>query len=131
MSNSIDDIDKVLQEIDTEIATLEAEDAWKINVAKTDENKYMILFTGKEENCTHAKHVSKIKGYTFIFCKNTKNPIALYCADEITDFDEATEMITLLANEYSLLHDMLGSPYFKALANVLVKVDEVGVVFEG
>ena len=128
-----------MDELDKNIAILDNADL-TANIAKASDGKYVIYFSGKEPECVHAKHVTIIEGYTFVFCKKSKDPIALYCTDEIVSSDGALEMIKALADSYTLLAglgegqtgnariEMLDSPYFKALANTVINTKSIQII---
>jgi hypothetical protein len=95
----------------------------KLAISQID-NRYIILFQGGHE-CKHTKTLDEIQGYQFVYCKATKEPIALYCAKEIVNDDDALLLVKELGERFSMLHGTVESIYFQALSAALLDVDEI------
>jgi hypothetical protein len=70
----------------------------------------------------------------FVFCKTTKEPIAIYCGPEIDSERDVIEVIAALTEDYSMVKDFLkdnnrfASPYFKSLMAALVNTEDINVL---
>jgi hypothetical protein len=101
-----------------------------ISGAKASDGKYILLFEGDHTtaNCTHTKHVARVLDYTFIFCKETKAPIAIYCGAEIVEDQDVLTLVAELADKYSLMGELVKSPFFDELAKALLSVEDVNLL---
>lgn len=96
--------------------------------AKTN-GKYVLVFENSEElECPHIKHIANLGGYTFVFCKETRNPIVIYTGEEIKSEDDVSVLVESLAEKYGLMGDIIESPFFAKLGKAFLKVK--GVEFE-
>jgi len=95
--------------------------------AKASDGKYVLLFEGDHTsaNCKHTKHVARVLDYTFIFCKETKAPIAIYCGAEIVDDQDVLTLVGELADKYSLVGEIVKSTFFDELAKALLSVEDI------
>ena len=128
----IDDIATLVEDMEEEVETPLQ---WKADVVKMSDGRYSILFSGGEENCSHAKHLIRIKGNVFVFCKATHYPVCVYCSAKIVNTEEAAEMLNVLVELSPLLEGIsgnqyrkVGSIYYKTLSNVLLSVKSVGII---
>lgn len=135
MNDSSDNIDKVLDEITTELNKLEAQNQWKIDIAKsTSDDRYVIFFNGSEENCKHSKRVAKIGDYIFLFCSDTKNPVCIYCGSDIKSSDNAVDFLTIFAQTHTLLNDIIpdnhvfSSIYFEKLSKAVFNTKDFNLM---
>jgi hypothetical protein len=99
--------------------------------AKANDGRYVLFFEGKHEACTHTKHIAKVLDYTFVFCKETKAPIAIYCGSEIVEDADVKTLVAELAEKYSFTGSSplvpLQSPFFDELAKALLSVEKVEI----
>ena len=98
----------------------------KLSISQVDK-RFIILFQGNHE-CTHTKNLDEVKGYQFVWCKATREPIAIYCAEEIESQDDALLLVKELGERFSLLSGAIESPYFQALSASLLDVDDISLV---
>jgi hypothetical protein len=96
--------------------------------AKASDGHYVLFFEGKHDNCSHQKHIARVLDYTFVFCKDTKTPVAVYCGSEIVDDEDVLTLVGELAEKYSQLTGVVGSPFFDELAKALLDVEGVTLV---
>jgi hypothetical protein len=98
--------------------------------AKASDGKYVLLFEGDHTstNCKHTKHVARVLDYTFIFCKETKAPIAIYCGAEIVEDQDVLTLVAELADKYSLMGELVQSPFFDKLSEALLSVEDVNLL---
>lgn len=128
----LDTISLLAEDMEAEVET---PPQWKADVVKMSDNRYSILFSGGEENCAHAKHLIRIKGNIFVFCKATHYPICVYCSTKIVNTEEAAEMLNVLVELSPLLDGItgnqyrkVGSIYYKSLSKVLLSVKTVNII---
>jgi hypothetical protein len=100
----------------------------RLTGAKASDGHYILLFEGQHDNCVHAKHIARVLDYTFVFCKDTKEPIAIYCGSEVIDDEDVVTLVGELAEKYSLVGALGKKPYFDELAKSLLSVEDVRMV---
>jgi hypothetical protein len=98
----------------------------RLSGAKASDGHFVLLFESDHtKDCKHIKHVARVLDYTFVFCKETKTPIAIYCGAEIEENADVITLVGELAEQYSLLGGLVKSSYFEQLANALLEVEDV------
>jgi hypothetical protein len=97
----------------------------RLSGAKASDGRFILLFEGEHKNCKHTKHIARMLDYTFVFCKETKTPIAIYCGAEIENQEDVNTLVTELAEKYSLIGGLIKSTYFEKLADALLEVEDV------
>lgn len=98
--------------------------------AKANDGKYVLFFESEHNSstCQHTKHVARVLDYTFIFCKETKTPIAIYCGKEIVEDQDVLTLVAELADKYGLMGELVRSPFFDKLADALLSVEDVNLL---
>lgn len=90
-----------------------------------------MLFEGGHQDCKHSKHMARVLDYTFVFCKDTKAPIAIYCGAEVVEDADVKTLVAELAEKYSLIGERLvplTSPFFNELGKSLLSVEKIDIV---
>ena len=99
-----------------------------ITSAKSSEGKFILLFEDGHNDCTHEKHIASILDYTFIFCKATRAPVAIYCGDEVKEEEDVINLVAELAEKYSILSGAIESPYFENLSKSMMEVEGIRLI---
>ena len=97
----------------------------RISGAKASDGHYVLLFEGDHRDCSHTKHVARVLDYTFVFCKTTKVPVAIYCGTEVQDNEDVVTLVGELADKYTLIGGLVQSTYFDELAKALLEVEDI------
>lgn len=98
----------------------------QLSGAKASDGHFVLLFESDHtKDCKHTKHIARVLDYTFIFCKETKTPVAIYCGAEIEEKEDVLTLVGELAEQYSLLGSLVKSTYFEQLADALLEVEDV------
>jgi isoaspartyl peptidase/L-asparaginase-like protein (Ntn-hydrolase superfamily) len=66
--------------------------------------------------------------YTFVFCKATKTPVAIYCGEEVQENEDVITLVGELAEKFTLIGGLVQSSYFDELSKALLDVEEVTLV---
>jgi len=90
--------------------------------ARASDGHYVLLFEGGHEDCKHTKHIARVNDYQFVFCKETQEPLAIYCGDEIVSEEDVLVLIGELGERFGLMGDIVMSPYFKKFATAVLDV---------
>jgi hypothetical protein len=96
-----------------------------ITSSKASDGKFILMFESDHIDCKHEKHVANILDYTFIFCKATHTPIAIYCGAEVKEDEDVLNLVAELAEKYSILNGVIESPYFDNLSKALLDVEGI------
>ena len=99
----------------------------RLSGAKASDGRFILLFEGGHD-CKHTKHIARMLDYTFVFCKETKAPIAIYCGAEVQEEPDVITLIGELAEKYSLVASLVQSSYFDELAKALLDIEEITLV---
>jgi len=97
----------------------------RLSGAKASDGHYVLLFEGEHQDCKHTKHIARVLDYTFIFCKEAKVPVAIYCGAEVQDKEDVVTLVGELAEKYSLIGGLVKSTYFEKLADALLEVENL------
>jgi hypothetical protein len=93
--------------------------------AKASDGHFVLLFESEHGDCKHTKHIARVLDYTFVFCKETKTPVAIYCGAEIEEKEDVITLVGELAEKYSLIGGLVKSSYFEQLADALLDVQTI------
>lgn len=63
--------------------------------------------------------------YTFVFCKVTKHPIAIYCGAEVVDDEDAVTLVGELAEKFGLVGGLITNDYLDKLSASLLSIEDV------
>ena len=99
----------------------------RLSGAKASDGRFILLFEGQHE-CTHTKHIARMLDYTFVFCKATKTPVAIYCGEEVQENEDVITLVGELAEKFTLIGGLVQSSYFDELSKALLDVEEVTLV---
>jgi hypothetical protein len=97
----------------------------RLTGAKASDGHYVLLFEGNHDDCKHRKHIARVLDYTFVFCHETRVPVAIYCGSEIVDDEDVITLVGELADKYLLVGGLINSPFFDELAKALLSVEDV------
>jgi hypothetical protein len=98
--------------------------------ARANDGHFVLLFQGTHDNCKHRKHLASVLDYTFVFCRDTKAPLAIYCGAEVIEDEDVLNLVAELAEKYSLLSGIVESPFFDELSKALLEVENVNLMEE-
>ena len=99
----------------------------RLSGALASDGHFVLLFEGEHKDCTHTKHIARVLDYTFVFCKATKVPVAIYCGAEIQDKEDVITLVGELADKYALVGSLVQSDYFEELAKALLNVEDLNL----
>lgn len=99
----------------------------QLTASRANNGRYVLLFESSD-TCLHAKHIARVAGYTFIFCKTLKEPVAIYCGEKILNTDDVCDLIEEFTEKFTMLYGSIESEYFDALAEVMLTIDSVSVL---
>jgi hypothetical protein len=97
----------------------------RLSGAKASDGHFILLFEGEHKDCKHTKHIARLLDYVFVFCKETKIPIAIYCGAEVQEEEDVITLVGELAEKYTLISGLTQSSYFDELAKALLDVESL------
>ena len=88
-------------------------------------NNYILYFDGHTE-CKHSKKIINLADYKFIFCKSSKDLIAVYCPTIIkTDEDVLTVLDSLTDTSFLLGSVSQVNDYMNRIATTLMSTKKI------